>query len=520
MQLRPYQKEAVNSCIDWFCEGKDRPLIVLPTGTGKSLVAAEICRDVVTHTPHARVMVVAHVKELVRQNFEKFITIEKNINTGIISAGLGKKQFNNQVLFGSIQSIYKNANKIGHIDLMIADECHLIPVKGQGMWRSFEKDMRIINPNFRMAGMTATPFRMTTGTLVGGSNPQFDGICYEYKIINAFKDGYLSEVVTIPTETHLATIGVHKRGGEFINSELEKAVNIDTKTKACCDEIIKLGEQRKTWLIFASGNSHAQNIHKYLRSKGINGYCLTQETPKTERDLAIMEHVNGHCTYLVNNMILTTGFDCPRLDLIACMRPTGSAGLWVQMVGRGTRLFEGKENCLLLDFGKNIERHGAIDEISGSEYFEKKEKGEAPIKNCPECHAVIHAGARVCPECAYNFPAKDPELTKKASTEALFSHQRQTEKEVFVIDMKVTRNKGKDGKPDNLRIKYKTLIGDVSEFFFYDHPALSFPYQDSVRRGGHYSSIDAALNGSWPMPKTIKIKKDKKYYKILTKIFN
>lgn len=487
--------------------------------TGKSVVAAEICRDVLEHTPHARVVVAAHVKELVKQNYQKMKAIWPHAPAGIVSAGLNRREYKSPILFGGIQSMYRRAADIGHVDLLLCDEAHCIPHKGQGMWLSFIEDLHAINPKLRVAGMTATPYRTTTGTLVGGSNPQFDGICYEYSIVKAIKEGYLSEIISRPTETYLSTAGVHKRGGEFIAGELEKAVNVDSLTKACCDEIISLGEDRKTWLIFASGNSHAHRIHEYLKSQNLTGHVLTQETSLEERSSAVSQLVGGQCRYIVNNMILTTGFDCPRLDLIACMRPTGSPGLWAQMCGRGTRLFPGKENCLLLDFGRNIDRHGPIDEITGSEWFEKKEKGDAPIKNCPKCFSVIHAAARICPECEYEFPVNDLDLTKVASGGALLSYQNKQPKLVAVLNIQKKRHKGREGKPDTLRVDYTTLAGSVSEFLCYDHPEDSWAYQKACNQWGHYSSVEAALSEAWITPKSIKIQKEGKYFKVLQKFF-
>ena len=518
MKLRPYQQKAVDAFIEWMVDGKDRPLIVLPTGTGKSVVAAEICRDVKMHAPHRRIVVATHVKELVRQNYEKFMAVYSNAYAGIVSSGLKRKEYHKDIVFTGIQSAYKNAIKFGHIDLLLIDEAHCIPPKGMGMWNRFITDLKSINPNMRVGGMTATPFRMTTGTRIGGSHPQFNGVCYEYKILDAIKQGYLSEIVSAPVETTLSTEGVGKRGGEFIQSELEKAVDVDETTQKCCDEIISLGQGRKTWLIFASGNSHAQHIHEYLQSKGLHGYCITTDD-QSMRDQAVQELTDGKCRYIVNNMIFTTGFDCPRLDLIACLRPTQSPGLWVQICGRGTRLHPGKENCLLLDFGRNIDRHGPIDEISGSEWFESKEKGDAPIKNCPECFELVHAAAMICPNCQYKFPARDLNIAQTASRGAILSSQQTEPFDVEVLDMKVTRNKGKNGKPDSLRIKYITLVGDASDFLFYDHPAQSYPYQETVKKFGHLSSVEDALKVKWNKPKTIKIKKNKKYFDIIERYY-
>jgi DNA repair protein RadD len=524
---RDYQQDAIDSALQWFRDGKDKPLIVLPTGTGKSIVIAEICRRIVQNHPSTRIVMGVHVKELVQQNFDKLMALWPSAPAGIYSAGLGLKQHRSQILFGNIQSMYRNAAKIGHVDLFIPDEGHLIPRKGEGMWRTFENDLRSVNPNMRKLGMTATPYRLDSGLILGGEDPQFNGVCYEYSVADAIKDGWLSEIISAPVSTHLKTEGVKKRGSEFVAGDLERAVDLDHLTAACCDEIINIGEDRKSWLIFAAGNSHAKNIHEYLQSKGFAGYVVTQETGKEERSLAISQLTDGQCRYIVNNQILTTGFDCPRLDLIACLRPTQSAGLWVQMLGRGMRLFQGKQNCILLDFGRNLDRHGPIDKISGSAYVEKEGGGEAPIKNCDKCFAVVHAAVTVCPDCGYNFPARDVSLTKKASTEAVFSFQKSEPIEAEVLTMDVSRNRGRFGKPDTLRVSYSTLAGEVNEFICFDHPEGSFPYTKAMKwamedpewRPGLISNIEDALSFIWTEPCNIVISKKDKYWNLIKREF-
>lgn len=519
MILRKYQQESVDAAIKWFCQGKDKPLIVLPTGTGKSVVCAELCRDIVQDAPHARVLVVTHVKELVRQNYEKMLAVWPDAPIGIYSAGLGKREASAQILFCGIQSVHRRAHEIGHVDVMIIDEAHTISRRGEGMWHNFESELRKINPKMVMLGLTATPFRLDSGSLYLGDAAQFNGVCYDYSVVDAINDGYLSEIVPAPVETHLKTHGVKKRGGEFIAGELERAIDTDEQTRSCCEEIIQLGKDRKSWLIFAAGNQHATHIHEYLQSRGYKGHVLTQSTKKKNRDQIISTFLDGQCRYIVNNMILTTGFDCPHLDLIACMRPTQSQGLWVQICGRGMRLSPGKNDCLLLDFGRNIERHGPIDKIKGRVY-EEKEGGEAPIKVCDKCRELCHAAAAICPACGHEFPVNEVSLDKKASSDPVFSFQNKKEVTVNVLDMKVSRHKSKDPfKPDTMRVKYSSLTASVNEFICYDHPADSYAYQKAVKWGGPCDSIEAALKKDWTVPSKLIIVKDGKYWKVIKRIF-
>ena len=527
MKLRPYQQDAVDATFDWFREGKDAPLIVLPTGTGKSLVAAEICKAAAIKHPSIRILVCAHVKELVKQNYSKLKIMWPGAPVGIYSAGLGRKEGNAQIIFCGIQSVHRKAKEIGHIDVMIIDEAHMSPRTGDGMWRKFEAELRAINPKMKKVGLTATAFRLDTGLIIQGDNPQFEGVCYDYGLVEAIQDGYLNEIISAPVETVLSTDGVGKRGGEFIAGQLQSAVDTDEQTAACCEEIIKLGQERKTWLIFSSGNQHAIHIHEYLRSRGLKGFVVTQENSKTQRDEAIQALLDGQCQYIVNNMILTTGFDCPHLDLIACMRPTQSAGLWVQMVGRGTRLSPGKENCMLLDFGGNLERHGPIDKITGKVYEEKETDGEAPMKVCPSCMELCHAAALMCHQCDFMFPPNELSIDKKASTEAALSYQEGQPKDTLVFGVKYARHKSKKpGNPDTLRVSYTTMVGVINEFVCFDHvsgfarkKADKWAMVDPAT-GEPPADVDNALEYDWTQPSKLVIVKDGKYWKVQERVFD
>lgn len=419
MELRHYQSAAIDGIFKWFEDGKEKCLIVLPTGTGKSLVQAAFIQRVLEEHDYVRIICATHSKELVRQNYDEIMGIWPACPSGIYSAGL-KRRDNSQVLFAGIQSIYKRAGELGHTDILIVDECHTMHHKSEGRWYKFFNEMKAINPNIQIIGLTATPYRLDTGRLVPKT---FHGIAYEYPVIDAVKEGYLSEVVSAKTETVLNTDGVGKRGGDFIPGELERAVDKPDVTKAAVKEIIKFGQDRKSWLIFSSGNKHAKHITDEICSYGVDAFCLTQETPAGERDEVIKAHKDGELKCIVNNMILTTGYNNRQLDLIACLRPTQSMGLWVQMVGRGMRLYPGKQNCLLLDFGTNLDRHGPIDKIRGNEE-RKPGNGEAPMKQCPSCFEPVHAACLECPECGFVFEMDDaPNIQKKASIAAVFSTQ-------------------------------------------------------------------------------------------------
>lgn len=399
MKLRPYQEKAIQATLDWFAAGKEKPLLSIPTGCGKSFLQSELIRRILEDAPYVRILALCHSKELVSQNYNETMSIWPACPAGVYSAGLNRRE-RAQVLFAGIQSIHSKASFIGHYDLCIIDECHAISGKNKDtMYHNLFADLYEINPRMQILGLSATPYRLDSGNLV----PKvFNGIAYEYNIIDAIQDGYLCEVISANTKTTLNTDGVKISGGEFAPGELEKAVDKDEINRACMEEVIRHGKDRRSWLGFSSGTAHAEHITDILNEHGIDARCITQKTPSFVRDEWILQHKNGQIKCLVNNNILTTGYNNPMLDLVFCLRPTQSKGLWVQMVGRSCRLCEGKKDALLLDFGGNLERHGPIDKIKGDDKKEGK-GGDAPRKQCPQCFEAVFASARFCSCCNYEF---------------------------------------------------------------------------------------------------------------------
>ena len=520
MKLRHYQKSAIEKILDYVSCGKEKGILVIPTGCGKSLIISELCRTIIADCPYVRIAVCTHSQELVKQDYDEILEIWPECPAGIYSSGLKRKEAHKQILFCGIQSVYSKAMQLGHIDLIIVDEAHTISRKSDSMWGQFFADAEAINPNVQIMGLTATDYRLDSGNLVPNT---FNGIAYEYSVLDAIKDGYLCEIVSAKVETHLKTNGVHKRGGEYVAGELERAVDVDHLTLACCQEIVSFGANRRSWIVFAAGNAHAQHITDTLISMGIYAKCVTEATPKAERKQIVEDHKAGRLKCLVNNMIFTTGYNNKMLDMIACMRPTQSEGLWVQICGRGMRLFDGKENCLLLDFGRNLDRHGPIDKIRGKDVNESSGEGEAPLKQCPACFEPVYAAVRTCPACGFEFPANEIDLTTKASDAAVFSTQIVAQ-DYNVLSVQYKRHAGKDGKPDSMMVVYNTLSGQIREWVFFDHQIGSIPRKKAEtwakNRGGWATSVDEAITINWPKPLVISAIKDGKYYKIKNVIFS
>jgi DNA repair protein RadD len=232
---------------------------------------------------------------------------------------------------------------------------------------------------------------------------------------------------------------------------------------------VRHGVTRRSWLVFCCGIDHAHAVAAELRGRGVETGEIFGHTPHAERDAVIADYKSGKLRALVNVGVLTTGFDAPQTDLLAILRPTMSPGLFLQMCGRGMRVAEGKTNCLVLDFGGNVYRHGPLDRIKPRK---KGEGGVAPVKECPECQALVFAGVAECPECHYEFPPREesgPKHDVAAGTAPLLAGDAQTRFVEAKVDH-VTYHKylGKSGKW-TLRVTYWCGIKCFQEWVCIQH---------------------------------------------------
>jgi DNA repair protein RadD len=408
--LREYQQRTIDQLYAWFeAGGLGNPCLVLPTGSGKSHIVAALCKDALQNWPETRVLMLTHVKELIEQNAEKMRQHWPGAPMGIYSASIGRKDLGEPITFAGIQSVRSKARELGHIDLVIIDECHLVNHKDEGGYRKLLAELKAINPSLRVIGLTATPYRLGHG-LITDEPAMFDDLLTPVSIEELIFKGYLSTLRSKVTKAKLDTSGVHKRGGEFIESELQAAVDTDDQNHAVVHEVMTLAGERKAWLFFCAGVAHAQHVAEALRQQGVAAECVTGETPKKERERILTDFKAGRLRALTNANVLTTGFDYPDIDVVVMMRPTMSASLYVQMAGRGMRVKSHTDHCLVLDFAGVVETHGPITNVQPPKKSVGDGEGEAPVKVCDACGELVHISAMTCPACGAAFP----EPVKKA----------------------------------------------------------------------------------------------------------
>lgn len=385
-KLRDYQQEAVDKTVRYFQKKRDPALIVLPTGAGKSLVIAELAR-----MAKGRVLVLAHVKELVEQNFEKYKSY--GLEAGIFSAGLGKKEKGQKAIFGSVQSVARASEDFfKDFSLLVIDECHRVAEEGVTQYQEVIQKLRKNNPLLCILGLTATPYRLGLGWIYEYSHQGelkteqkrfFRQCVFELPLNYMIKNKFLTQPVKVDIPVTCYNFSeLTEKNRMYTTAEVEELLkNQKRLTPLIVKNIQDITErfQRQGVMIFSSSVKHAEEIMSYLPQN--QARLVLGDTELSERDRIIEEFKRKEFKYLVNVSVLTTGFDAPHVDVVAILRPTESNSLYQQIVGRGLRLDPGKTDCFILDYT------GMGHDIYTPEISDKRPSKESvPVKiSCPQC---------------------------------------------------------------------------------------------------------------------------------------
>lgn len=532
MKLRYYQEEAIQSIFDYFESRRGslepaNPVVAMPTGTGKSVVIGDFIRRVMSWYPTTRVMMLTHVKELIKQNAEKITELWHTAPLGIYSAGLRRKELEFPIIYGGVQSVVKNADLFGRRDLLLIDEAHLLSPKADTSYQEIIKQLHKRNPWIKIIGFTATPYRMRTGLITNGG--MFTDICYDITGLEAFNrliaEGWLSMPIPKQMQTDFDLSNVSIQNGDFSESQMQAVMDDDRKTYEACREIVSLGANRRSWLTFCAGIEHAEHVAACLNTFGIPAAAVHSKMGDDERDKRIAAFKSGRLRCLTNNGVLTTGFDHPPIDLIAALRGTMSPGLWVQIVGRGTRpsIETGKENCLVLDFGGNTARLGPINDIEIPDPARKKRRGSAPFKYCPHCATMNHTRAVVCIDCGAELPTESKIETAASPAELIrTSRDEMPIVETFDVSMVFYYEHDKGiGTPPTMKVSYLCGPRIFNEYIAFEHQGYRLHLAHEFWRQRTWSEIPETVKealsrtSELAMPKRIKVWINKKYPEVM-----
>lgn len=502
---RDYQDYAVGKVFEYFAENEfpGNPLVAMPTGTGKSPVIALIILQALQMYSGTRIMMLTETKELVEQNYRKLKEIWPMAPVGIYCDGLGRKDFHYPVTFGTIGSVKSVPAAFGYIDFVIVDECHGISTDDDTMYRQFLSALRQVNPKVKVIGTTATHWRMKQGLLTEGENALFTDIIVDMTDLESynwfFEQGYLVPPTPRPTSVEYDLLNVKIKGGEYDQKSAQAAVDNQKKNEAVVLELLEFGQHRHCGMVFAGGVEHCQHLYDIFKYYGESvTWVASRGMSGKQRDYNIAMFKAGDAKWMINNGILTTGFDHPPVDIMGIARLILSPGLWVQILGRGTRpLFAHgfdltmaagrlaaiaaslKQNCLVLDFANNTTRLGTINAPRIPLPPERKRKGDAPIRICDGCGCYNHASARICWQCGHEFPRYlkiDETASKKALVTTVNSGVAPVPiaeyKEVAVDHVTYSLHK-KPGKPDSMKVEYHCGRKVFREWVLFDHQQWS-----------------------------------------------
>lgn len=519
IELRPYQREAIDALYDYFRAKTGNPLVVLPTGAGKSLTMAAFIREALEMYPGTRVLLLTHVKELIEQDAQAIIRYWPEAPIGIWSAGVGQK-VKDQVTVAGIQSVHRLPAKFGGTDLCIIDEAHLVPRSADTMYGRFLGALLKHNPAMKVIGLTATHYRMDSGLLTEGDHRIFTDVAYEADVGVLIKQGYLCPLVAKGGVTKADLSQVHTRGGEFVQGELQHAMDKAELIEGAFDEVAQYAADRNHILGFCAGVEHAQHCAERARARGWSADYVTGDMDSGQRDRIIGDFKAGRIRFLFNAMLLTTGFDAPHIDCILMLRPTKSTGLYVQIMGRGLRKHDSKTNTLVLDFAGNVARHGPIDQIKVKRKRQKDEDAisVAPVKECPDCHELLATTIMVCPGCGHEFPRGAPHGTEAADAVIVAALQ---EPRTYQVDSVEYEQYQKAGKAPSLKVTYWCGISKFTEWVPIEDDR-GFVKKHAVRwfwdRGMVCpNTVEAALAQAQriPAPYTITVRPDGKYWRVV-----
>lgn len=571
--LRPYQQEAVEATLTHFRQTRDPAVIVLPTGAGKSLVIAELAR-----LAKGRVLVLAHVRELVEQNYLKFQSF--GLEAGIYSAGLGRKEFSEKVIFGSIQSIARApADFFGSFSLLVIDECHRVSVEEDTQYSQVIQRLKADNSELCILGLTATPYRLGLGwiyqynkatKILQTQEERFFKACiFDLSIRFMIQNNFLTQPIRIDSPVACYDFSSLKlTGGKFINKQVEDLLKDQKRiTPLIIKNIIEMAQDRQGVMIFTSSVNHAIEIMQCLPP--YIAALVVGDTESDDRIEIIEAFKQRKLKFLVNVSVLTTGFDAPHVDVIAILRPTESVSLYQQIIGRGLRLSPGKTDCLILDYtgqGHNLfapeisenkpstestmvevpcpacgtvnNFWGIVDEDGViEEHFGRKCKAafEDPMtkeltpcgfrfrfKRCDKCGEENDIAARSCRSCEHLLVDNDKKLKEAMSLK---------DAHVMRVDtMQFVKSHDKKGQP-RLEVHYYDVDAEVLKEYFYlespaDCKAFYFNYTRMHNRRPerriNVDSLEDALK-SFPLfrkPLFVVARKQNNFWNIREKIFD
>jgi DNA repair protein RadD len=542
--LRPYQEAAIEAVVAALQQER-YVLLQAATGAGKTLVFCELIKRFLRDYPMMRIGVLAHRRELIIQAADKLRRVWPHAPIGITCAGLSReKSSSSPIIIGTIQTLVGVLKKTAPFQLLIVVEAHRLPPRNQpSQYKRFLEAMGQQFPGMRVLGVTATPYRLGHGYIHGFECKEsnlnwFQDLHFKIGIWDLQQQGYLcgiraKEVENLDSEL----VGIKSSGGDFNLADLSELMSKEIHVGSALKAYQEYGENRRHVIVFCVTIDHAEKIMKVFREAGYPTGCVHSKMSLSARDAVLADFARGNIRILTNVGVLTEGWDSPHVDLILMCRPTKSPGLYVQMVGRGTRIHPGKEDLLILDLSSNIHAHGDPDNPHIIIPRGKKQTAPPPAtKTCPECRTIVPAGLLECPECGYLWdPPKYEEIHEAVKMRDVQIHRRHQRDDAQTVQLRNVFHRKHVSRAGNVMLKLMLSCAEpdtnmpIQLNHFLDIEGNGSEY--GARRAAHLWKKLSGTNGNFQVPKTIEealdrfdeltfpdeiqIRPDGKYYKVI-----
>lgn len=404
MALRKYQDDCGIALMNDI-ENHGNLILQLPTGAGKSIIIADIARRCRERWGAIKILVLTHRAKLVEQDTEKFERL--GLPASVYCAELKRKEIG-QFTLGTILSVARHAAEFADFHLVIVDEVQMVNNESEGSYRKFLAAL----PKAKVVGLSATPFRLKGGACYG-KDRLFNRVSYKIGFADLVEQGFLTPPINYDANSDDKFEDMRITAGDYNKDDMNRHFN--KIVVQCCEDLVKRMRDRHYVLVFACSIVHANAIADCLNNMGEKAMVYHSELSLEEDKKVIKSFENKEFKYLVSIDKLGVGFDAPFVDGLGLMRPTMSRALAIQQLGRGSRLYDGKENFLVADYAGNIRRHNLLSPDDYDVPYEQIQKpkrrgGDAPSKVCPACKAICATRTTVC-RCGYKFP---PKLTATA----------------------------------------------------------------------------------------------------------
>jgi len=471
MILRDYQQECIKKI--WTeINKKSSALVVASTGSGKTVIFvkfAELCIDIMKKkrpNEKFKVLILVHKVDLVKQTYNRFKQFAPDIDIGMYCGSINKREIDHQVVIGSIDSIKK---EVPNVHLCIVDEVHRF--QNRKSYSHYFYQLKDKNPKIKSVHFTATPYGKT-GFIYGEEDSIYDEPCFQIGMEKLIADGHLVEPVFKESKDKFNTKDLSITGtGDYLQKDLVLMTTENPeKIKKQVASALETMQHRKKIMWCCTCIEHAKQVELEIMSHSERAVCVHSRKSNKRNEELTDAFENGNIRHMVSVTKLSEGTDIPCVDAVVCMRPTRSPILYVQMIGRGLRPFEGKKNCLFLDFGGVVKALGHPARPRIRKKFERKQKDRdiQDMVMCPSCYTIVFLPAEECNNCGFDF-YNDERLQDKIKNLTKKAYDPEEVEKLKVIAWHINEQyTSKSTGKSLVKVSYTTMSGAVYEYISSD----------------------------------------------------